>query len=78
MSERPEWDLPIFGAMGKASSVALGVAMARPDRRGGVLDGDGGLLMNLGSLVTVAGWSCKIRLGPQLLGTAPASPVLGC
>lgn len=47
-------DLPIVGAMGKASSVGLGLAMARPDVRVMVLDGDGGLLMNLGSLVTIA------------------------
>ena len=55
VSERPELDLPVFGAMGKASSVALGLALARPDRKVLVLDGDGGLLMNLGSLVTIAG-----------------------
>ena len=48
-------DLPVFGSMGKASSVALGVALAVPDRKVVVLDGDGGLLMNLGSLVTIAG-----------------------
>ena len=47
-------DLPIFGAMGKASSVALGLALARPDKKILVLDGDGGLLMNLGSLVTIS------------------------
>ena len=42
------------GAMGQASSHALGLALARPDKRVLVLDGDGSLLMNLGSLVTVA------------------------
>ena len=41
--------------MGKASSVGLGVALARPDVSVVVLDGDGSLLMNLGSLVTIAG-----------------------
>ena len=55
VSKRPELDLPIYGAMGKASSVALGLALARPDVKVLVLDGDGGLLMNLGSLVTIAG-----------------------
>jgi phosphonopyruvate decarboxylase len=55
VSKRPELDLPISGAMGKASSVALGLALARPERRVIVLDGDGSLLMNLGSLVTIAG-----------------------
>jgi phosphonopyruvate decarboxylase len=42
------------GAMGLASSHALGLALGRPDRRVIVLDGDGSLLMNLGSLVTIA------------------------
>jgi thiamine pyrophosphate-dependent acetolactate synthase large subunit-like protein len=55
VSKEPELDLPLVGCMGKASSLALGVALARPDRRVIVLDGDGSLLMNLGSLVTVAG-----------------------
>lgn len=43
------------GAMGQASSHGLGLALANPDRRVLVLDGDGSLLMNLGSLVTIAG-----------------------
>ena len=42
------------GAMGQASSHGLGLAMANPDKEVLVLDGDGSLLMNLGSLVTVA------------------------
>lgn len=43
-----------FGAMGQASSHALGLAIGRPDKRVLVLDGDGSLLMNLGALVTIA------------------------
>jgi thiamine pyrophosphate-dependent acetolactate synthase large subunit-like protein len=43
-----------FGAMGLASSHGLGLALARPERRVVVLDGDGSLLMNLGTLVTIA------------------------
>jgi sulfopyruvate decarboxylase subunit beta len=54
-SNRPERDMPLTGGMGKASSLALGIALARPDIKVIVLDGDGSLLMNLGSLVTVAG-----------------------
>ncbi|MGQ0664389.1 MAG: thiamine pyrophosphate-dependent enzyme [Pseudomonadota bacterium] len=42
------------GVMGQASSHALGLALGRPDKRVIVLDGDGSLLMNLGSLVTIA------------------------
>ncbi len=41
-------------AMGYGSSVGLGIALAHPERGVIVLDGDGSLLMNLGSLVTIA------------------------
>jgi sulfopyruvate decarboxylase subunit beta len=43
-----------FGAMGLASSHGLGFALGHPNRRVVVLDGDGSLLMNLGTLVTIA------------------------
>jgi phosphonopyruvate decarboxylase len=42
------------GAMGLASSHALGLALGRPDKKVIVLDGDGSLLMNIGTLVTTA------------------------
>jgi thiamine pyrophosphate-dependent acetolactate synthase large subunit-like protein len=44
----------VFGSMGQTSSIALGIALARPDVRVLCLDGDGSLLMNLGSLCTIA------------------------
>jgi thiamine pyrophosphate-dependent acetolactate synthase large subunit-like protein len=47
-------DLCYFSPMGSASSLGLGLAIARPDVGVIVLDGDGCLLMNLGSLVTIA------------------------
>lgn len=47
------------GAMGQGSSHALGLALGRPDRRVIVFDGDGSLLMNLGSLVTIANQAPK-------------------
>ena len=43
-----------IGAMGLDSSHGLGLALGRPDRRVVVIQGDGSLLMNLGSLVTIA------------------------
>jgi sulfopyruvate decarboxylase subunit beta len=63
MTTTPAWrilapnDLSVtcVGFMGGASSLGLGMALARPDRRVLVLDGDGSLLMQLGSLATVAG-----------------------
>jgi sulfopyruvate decarboxylase subunit beta len=55
VSHNESLDLPVGGAMGKTSSVALGIALARPDRKVVVIDGDGSLVMNLGTLVTIAG-----------------------
>ena len=41
-------------AMGLASSMGLGIALSRPELQVVVLDGDGSILMNLGSLTTLA------------------------
>ena len=46
-------------AMGLASSVGLGIALARPDVPVVVLDGDGSVLMNLGGLTTLARYRPK-------------------
>jgi sulfopyruvate decarboxylase subunit beta len=43
------------GFMGGASPLGLGLALSQPERRVMVLDGDGSLLMQLGSLATIAG-----------------------
>jgi thiamine pyrophosphate-dependent acetolactate synthase large subunit-like protein len=42
------------GVMGAAASVGLGVALAQPGREVLVVTGDGELLMNIGSLATIA------------------------
>jgi sulfopyruvate decarboxylase subunit beta len=63
MTTSPSWrtlapdDLSIgcVGFMGGASSLGLGLALAMPSRRVIVFDGDGSLLMQLGSLATIAG-----------------------
>ena len=44
----------LAGAMGAATSIGLGLALARPQRRVLVVTGDGELLMNVGTLATVA------------------------
>ena len=41
-------------AMGLASSMGLGIALSRPELKVVVFDGDGSILMNLGSLTTLA------------------------
>src|SRR5215475_7845455 len=63
MTTSPAWrtiapdDLSVgcTGFMGGASSLGLGLALSIPKRRVVVFDGDGSLLMQLGSLATIAG-----------------------
>src|SRR5919204_4789315 len=47
--------LDIVGCMGSAATIGLGIALARPERPVLVVDGDGSLLMQIGSLVTIVG-----------------------
>ena len=55
-----DFDFLAFG-MGHAADFGLGLAISRPERKTIVLKGDGGLLMNLGSLATTG------RFGPPNL-----------
>jgi sulfopyruvate decarboxylase subunit beta len=54
ISTNHDLDIATGGAMGKTSSLGLGLALAQPRKKVFVFDSDGGLLMNLGSLVTIA------------------------
>lgn len=59
----PTWDctaagdhpltFPLWGGMGGAAMVGLGLAIAQPDRRVLVVTGDGEMLMGLGGLATI-------------------------
>ena len=49
----------MIGSMGLASSIGLGIAMTTPARRVVVFDGDGNVLMNLGTLATIAATAPK-------------------
>ena len=59
----PAWDctaagdhpltFPLWGAMGSACMIGLGLALAQPKRRVLVVTGDGEMLMGLGSLATI-------------------------
>jgi thiamine pyrophosphate-dependent acetolactate synthase large subunit-like protein len=49
----------MLGSMGLAFPIALGVALAQPDRRVFALEGDGSLLMQLGCLTTIAALAPK-------------------
>jgi thiamine pyrophosphate-dependent acetolactate synthase large subunit-like protein len=60
----PNWDVtaagdhpnnfPLWGAMGSAAMIGLGLALAQPKRRILVITGDGEMLMALGALATIA------------------------
>ena len=43
----------MIGSMGLASSIGLGVALSNPKKKIFIFDGDGNILMNLGSLITI-------------------------
>jgi thiamine pyrophosphate-dependent acetolactate synthase large subunit-like protein len=45
---------PLWGAMGSACTIGLGLALAQPRKRVLVVTGDGEMLMGLGSLATIA------------------------
>ena len=44
----------MIGSMGLASSIGLGVALCKPDRKVIVLDGDGNVLMSMGTLAMIS------------------------
>lgn len=50
----PQRDFLTVGGMGHTASIALGIAMGRPDRRVVCIDGDGSLLMHMGALAIIA------------------------
>jgi sulfopyruvate decarboxylase subunit beta len=54
VSDSPR-DYCYVAPMGSLSPLGLGLALARPDLRIWMIDGDGSLMMNLGSLVTIGG-----------------------
>jgi thiamine pyrophosphate-dependent acetolactate synthase large subunit-like protein len=60
----PNWDVsaagdhpnnfPLWGAMGAAAMMGLGLALAQPKRKIMVITGDGEMLMSIGALATIA------------------------
>lgn len=81
VSAVPALDFLHSEVMGKTSSVGLGLALALPAKRVIVLDGDGSLLMNLGTLVTIAGMAppnlVHVVIGNDTYLTAGHQPLPG-
>ena len=53
MNQGHERDFLTVGSMGHASQIALGIAMAKPDRKVWCFDGDGAAIMHMGSMAIV-------------------------
>ena len=54
LNQGHERDFLTVGSMGHASQIALGIALAQPERRIGCFDGDGAAIMHMGSMAIVA------------------------
>lgn len=54
LNQSHERDFLTVGSMGHASQIALGIAMAKPDRNIWCFDGDGAAIMHMGSMAIVA------------------------
>lgn len=59
MGHGHERDFLTVGSMGHASQIALGIALAQPDRRVWCFDGDGAIIMHMGSMAIVASKATK-------------------
>ena len=81
VGDRPS-NFYMLGSMGLASSIGLGLALARPDKRVIAIDGDGAVLMNLGSLATIADQDPKnyllVILDNGCYGSTGSQPTCTC
>ena len=59
MDQGHERDFLAVGSMGHASQIALGIALAQPERRVWCFDGDGAVIMHMGSMAIIASKSPK-------------------
>ena len=82
--QRPQ-NFYMLGSMGLAIPIAMGVAMAQPERQVFALEGDGSLLMQLGALGTVAAAGLKNLAiivfdngAYQITGSQPTLTSQGC
>jgi len=72
----------MLGSMGLASSIGLGLALSHPNKKIVILDGDGNILMNLGSLATIGNHSPKnlthIILDNECHDSTGGQPTVSC
>lgn len=82
LGQNHERDFLNAGAMGHASMIAAGAAMAKPDRTVVCLDGDGALFMHLGALALIPNLPCRnlvhVLLNNGVHDSVGGQPNLGC
>ena len=70
----------MIGSMGEAAAIGLGVALSKPNKKVVVLDGDGNVLMGMGTLATVAALKPKnfvhVVLDNEVYGTTGNQPTV--
>ena len=70
----------MIGSMGEAAAIGLGVALSKPNKKVFVLDGDGNVLMGMGTLATVAALKPKnfvhVVLDNEVYGTTGNQPTV--
>ena len=70
----------MIGSMGVAPAIGLGVALAKPNKKVIVLDGDGNVLMSMGTLATVGALKPKnfihVVLDNEVYGSTGNQPTL--
>lgn len=54
-----KYDFLTVGSMGHSSSIALGVAINKPDRKIWCIDGDGAVLMHMGAMAVIGAYKPK-------------------
>ena len=74
-------DFLTVGSMGHASQIALGIAMSKPERQIFCLDGDGAIIMHMGSLGIIGSKSAKnfkhVVLNNSAHGSVGGQPTVG-
>ena len=79
LCDRPE-NFYMIGSMGVAPAIGLGVALARPARKVLILDGDGNVLMGMGTLATIGALKPKnvvhIVFDNEVYGSTGNQPTL--
>ena len=79
LRDRPE-NFYMIGSMGVAPAIGLGVALAQPTRKVLILDGDGNVLMGMGTLATIGALKPKnvihIVFDNEVYGSTGNQPTL--